>query len=48
LHGEFLPESNGRRLDEETENEALDCYRRVRDQIKDFVETLPESLNERE
>jgi arsenate reductase len=27
-----------------TENEALDCYRRVRDQIKDFVETLPESL----
>jgi arsenate reductase len=28
----------------ETEDEALDCYRRVRDQIKDFVETLPESL----
>jgi arsenate reductase len=28
----------------ETENEALDCYRRVRDQIKDFVKTLPESL----
>jgi arsenate reductase len=27
-----------------TENEALDFYRRVRDQIKDFVETLPESL----
>ena len=28
----------------ETEDEALDCYRRVRDHIKDFVETLPESL----
>ena len=27
-----------------TENEALNCYRRVRDQIKDFVETLPEYL----
>ena len=27
-----------------SENEALDCYRRVRDQIKDFVETLPETL----
>ena len=27
-----------------TEDEALDCYRRVRDEIKDFVETLPESL----
>jgi len=28
----------------ETEDEALDCYRLVRDRIKDFVETLPESL----
>lgn len=28
----------------ETEKEALDCYRQVRDQIKGFVETLPESL----
>jgi arsenate reductase len=28
-----------------TENEALDCYRRVRDQIRDFVETLPEILS---
>jgi arsenate reductase len=28
----------------ETEDEALDCYRRVRDQIKDFVKTLPETL----
>ena len=27
-----------------TEEEALDYYRHVRDQIKDFVETLPESL----
>ena len=26
------------------ENEAVDCYRRVRDQIKAFVETLPESI----
>ena len=30
-----------------TEEEALDCYRRVRDEIKAFVETLPNSLNER-
>jgi arsenate reductase len=27
-----------------TKNEALNCYRRVRDEIKDFIETLPESL----
>jgi arsenate reductase len=27
-----------------TEQEALDCYRRVRDEIRSFVETLPESL----
>ena len=27
-----------------TEDEALDCYRRVRDEIKDFVQTLPEAL----
>lgn len=27
-----------------TENEALNHYRRVRDEIKDFVETLPEIL----
>ena len=27
-----------------TEAEALDCYRRVRDQIRRFVETLPQSL----
>ena len=27
-----------------TENEELDCYRRVRDQIKSFIETMPESL----
>jgi len=30
------------------ENEALDCYRRVRDQIRAFVETLPASLEDRE
>ena len=27
-----------------TENEALNVYRRVRDEIKDFVQTLPETL----
>jgi arsenate reductase len=27
-----------------TEEETLDCYRRVRDEIRAFVETLPESL----
>ena len=27
-----------------TEEEALDCYRRVRDEIRAFIETLPESL----
>jgi arsenate reductase len=27
-----------------TEAEALECYRRVRDQIRAFVDTLPESL----
>jgi arsenate reductase len=27
-----------------TENEALNVYRRVRDEIKDFVQTLPEIL----
>jgi len=26
--------------------EALDCYRRVRDQIKSYVQTLPDSLKE--
>jgi len=31
-----------------TEEEALDCYRRVRDQIKDFVEKLPDILMEGE
>jgi arsenate reductase len=28
-----------------TEQEALDCYRRVRDQIQAFIQTLPESLH---
>jgi arsenate reductase len=27
-----------------TSQEALDCYRRVRDEIRQFVETLPQSL----
>ncbi len=27
-----------------TEAEALDCYRRVRDEIRAYVETLPQSL----
>ena len=27
-----------------TQQEALDCYRRVRDEIRAFVETLPQSL----
>ena len=26
------------------EKEALDCYRRVRDEIRAFIETLPESI----
>jgi arsenate reductase len=29
-----------------TEEEALGCYRKVRDQIRDFVKTLPEILKE--
>ena len=29
-----------------TETEALDCYRRVRDQIKAFVEKLPQALEQ--
>ena len=28
-----------------TEAEALECYRRVRDEIRKFVETLPEGFN---
>ncbi len=27
-----------------TEQEAMDCYRRVRDEIRAFIETLPQSL----
>jgi arsenate reductase len=30
-----------------TEQEALDCYRRVRDEIRAFVETLPRSLEKK-
>jgi len=29
-----------------TEKEATDCYRRVRDEIRDFIEMLPKSLFE--
>jgi arsenate reductase len=31
-----------------TEEEALDCYRRVRDEIRDFVKKLPDCLTEGE
>ena len=31
-------------MTKETEEEKLDCYRRVRDQIKRFVETLPDAF----
>ena len=27
-----------------TEEEALSCYRRVRDEIREFIDTLPKSL----
>jgi len=30
--------------DAKSQEEALDCYRRVRDEIKAFIETLPETL----
>ena len=30
-----------------SEQEALDCYRRVRDEIRAFVETLPQSLDKK-
>jgi len=28
----------------ETEEKALDCYRRVRDEIKEYIKTIPQSL----
>jgi arsenate reductase len=31
----------------ETEDAALEFYRRVRDEIRDFVQSLPEGLNNR-
>jgi arsenate reductase len=34
-------------MDANNEEEALDCYRRVRDEIRAFVETLPGALYER-
>ena len=30
-----------------TDEEALDCYRKVRDEIRKFIQTLPESLIDR-
>ncbi len=30
-----------------SEQEALDCYRRVRDEIRAFIDTLPESLDKK-
>jgi arsenate reductase len=35
-------------MDANNEEEALDCYRRVRDEIRAFVETLPGALYERQ
>jgi arsenate reductase len=32
-------------LNEKNEEEKLDCYRRVRDEIKAFVEKMPQALN---
>lgn len=34
--------------DAKNEEEALDHYRRVRDQVRDFIETLPRALEENE
>jgi len=31
----------------ESEDEKLNCYRRVRDEIKKFIETLPETLDKK-
>jgi len=31
-----------------TQKEALDCYRRVRDEIRSYVETLPQSLPQKD
>ena len=33
--------------DTKTQEAALDCYRRVRDEIRAYIETLPESLEQR-
>ena len=30
----------------QSDEEALDCYRKVRDEIKEFIQTLPDSLVE--
>jgi len=43
------PPQMARELAEQGEDEAqqLDCYRKVRDEIKAFVEKLPENINSR-
>ncbi len=33
--------------DAKTQEEALDCYRRVRDEIRAYVETFPQSLEQK-
>ncbi len=33
-------------IDAKTEDEALDCYRRVRDEIRNFIESLPKVLED--
>jgi len=50
LRRQFMPQPDGRRLrprlaeDAETEEEALTHYRRVRDDIRCFVQFLPDTL----
>ena len=44
LHGQLLPQPDGGGLGAASEEEALDCYRRVRDEIRAFVETLPDAF----
>ena len=34
--------------DTKTQEEELDCYRRVRDEIRAYVETLPQSLEQKD
>ncbi|HDY65997.1 MAG TPA: arsenate reductase ArsC, partial [Phycisphaerae bacterium] len=34
--------------DAKTQEEALDCYRRIRDEIRAYVETFPQSLERKD